>query len=112
MGAYEDYHELIDYLNTRDAAQRERKEHRLSMACYAASDCEFFFTLCARHLGEPFRDDSLAQAIVESLLWRRSHHRWTLYCYCLMPDHLHFLVQLSPGQVRWIDGGARGVVPE
>jgi REP element-mobilizing transposase RayT len=28
------------------------------------------------------------------LLWRREHHSWTLYCYCLMPEHLHLLVQL------------------
>jgi hypothetical protein len=38
MGAYEDYRELIDFLNTREPEERERKKHRLAMDCYAASD--------------------------------------------------------------------------
>lgn len=107
-----DYASLIDYLNTRDVVERRRKSHRLPMECYAASDCEFFFTICARHQGEPFAAPALAAAIVDSLLWRKHHHNWTLFCYCLMPDHLHLLLQLPPHEIRYIDGGARGIVPE
>jgi REP element-mobilizing transposase RayT len=29
-----------------------------------------------------------------------------------MPDHLHFLVQLAANQTKWINAGARGIVPE
>ncbi|MDQ3815026.1 MAG: hypothetical protein M3347_13885 [Armatimonadota bacterium] len=50
--------------------------------------------------------------MVEALLWRKRHHNWTLYCYCLMPDHLHFLVKLPSGAQHYINAGARGIVPE
>lgn len=108
----ESYAAFMDYVKTRDAAQRERKKHRLPVECYAASDCEFFFTICARHQGEPFANPELAKAIIDSLLRRKRFHNWTLFAYCLMPDHLHFLVQLPPNQIRYINAGARGIVPE
>jgi putative transposase len=108
----EGYTEFIAYLNTHDAEQRQRKKHRLPMECYTASDCEFFFTICARHQGEPFANPQLAQAIVESLLWRKRFHNWMLFAHCLMPDHLHFIVQLQPHQIRYFNAGARGIVPE
>lgn len=108
----ESYAAFIDYLKTRDLTQRQRKKHRLPMEYYTASDCEFFFTICARHQGEPFTNPALAKEIVDALLWRKRHHNWTLYCYTLMPDHLHFAVQLPPHQIRSLNAGARGIVPE
>lgn len=112
MDAPEAYGEVLDYLMTTDAELRRRKKHRLPLHCYSASDCEFFFTLCARHCGEPFANRRLAADIVDCLLWRRKRHGWELFCYCLMPDHLHFIVKLPPGGVRMINGGIRGLVPE
>lgn len=108
----EDYAALIEYLKNQIPKERNRKKHRLPIASYTASDCEFFFTMCARHHGEPFVNPNLAQAIVDSLLWRKQYHNWKLYCYTLMPDHLHFLVQLPPHQIRTMNAGARGIVPE
>jgi putative transposase len=112
MTDYEGYVQFIDYLNTSDAAQRQRKKHRLPLECYTASDCEYFLTICARHQGEPFTNPTLANAIVEALLWRKQHHNWILYCYTLMPDHLHFVVRLPAHQIRHFNAGARGIVPE
>jgi REP element-mobilizing transposase RayT len=112
VGAYEDYCELIRFLNTDHAGKPNRKKHRLPMECYSLSDCEYFFTLCAHHQGTPFTDATLAGAVVESLLWRRSQHDWMLFCYCLMPDHLHFIVKLPPREIRYDKAGARGRVPE
>jgi REP element-mobilizing transposase RayT len=112
MGAYEDYCELIRYLNSCDAESRRRKNHRLTMECYAASDCEFFFTLCARHQGKPFANAELATAVVESLIWRKQQHGWLLFCYCLMPDHLHFILKLRPHEIKYFQAGGRGLVPE
>ena len=111
MGAYEDYCALIDFLNTCDVEERLRKKHRLRLECYSASDCEVFFTLCARHRGKPFADSALANAIVESLLWRKRKHDWLLFCYCLMPDHLHFILKLPAHEMSSINAGARGIVP-
>jgi len=110
MGTYEDYCELIDHLSAEDAAKPDRKKHRLPMNCYAASDCEFFFTVCARHQGMPFTNPDLAGAIVECLLWRKKHHGWMMFCYCLMPDHLHFILKLSPHEAVPVNAGTRGQV--
>lgn len=112
MGSYEDYGALIDLLNTCDVEERRRKKHRLPLECYSASDCEFFFTLCARHQGKPFADLALANAIVESLLWRERKHEWMLFCYCLMPDRLHFILKLTHHEMSYINAGARGLVPD
>ena len=90
----------------------ERKRHRLDLALYAATEYEFFFTVCARQQGEPFRNPALADAIIESLLWTRTHYRWSLFCYCLMPDHLHFVCRLTDAEVKFVRAGARGVQQE
>lgn len=91
---------------------RQRKGHRLAPQVYAATEYEFHFTVCARHQGEPFRNARLAETIIDSLLWTRGHCQWVLFCYCLMPDHLHFVCRLTESQVRQIDAGARGVQAE
>lgn len=86
-----------------------RRLHRLPPAVYSKSEYEFFFTVCARHHGEPFINEALAKTVIESLLWTRNQYRWHLFCYCLMPDHLHFVCRLREGQVKLVNGGARGV---
>ncbi len=90
----------------------DRKLHRVSMAVYAATEYEFHFTVCARHQGSPFINQPLAEKVIESLLWTRSKYQWVLYCYCLMPDHLHFVCRLNARDVKMLDAGARGTVPE
>ena len=90
----------------------ERKSHRLDPRVYATTRYEYFFTVCARHQGEPFRNTALAETVVESLLWTKNRYGWLLFCYCLMPDHLHFVCRLTDADMKWINAGARGVVPE
>ena len=97
---------------TTDADSPHRKRHRLSLATYAATEYEFHFTVCARHQGSPFANQPLADKVVESLLWTKSKRRWLLYCYCLMPDHLHFVCRLTDRDVKLMNAGARGTVPE
>ena len=92
--------------------QPTRKLHRLPAAVYAATEYEFTFTVCARHQGAPFENRRLADQVVESLLWTRSNYRWLLYCYCLMPDHLHFVCRLTDDDLKLMNAGARGIVPE
>jgi REP element-mobilizing transposase RayT len=90
----------------------QRKRHRLDLALYATTAYEYFFTVCARHQGEPFRNPALANSVIESLLWTRTHYHWSLFCYCLMPDHLHFLCRLTEADVKLINAGARGIQQE
>ncbi|MCX6376634.1 MAG: hypothetical protein NTU88_11475 [Armatimonadetes bacterium] len=54
----------------------------------------------------------MASAVVEALLWRRQQHQWVLHCYCLMPDHLHFIARLQTEEPRVVDAGARGTVAD
>jgi REP element-mobilizing transposase RayT len=90
----------------------QRKRHRLAPEVYAATEYEFYFTVCARHQGEPFRNARLAEKVIESLLWTKRHYQWLLFCYCLMPDHLHFVCRLTESDVRQLNAGARGTQPE
>src|SRR5258705_5108829 len=112
MTDYEDYCAFINLLNTDDESGHVRRKHRLPAECYSLSDCEYFFTICTRHLGAPFTDVELSEAIVDSLLWRKQRHHWKLYTLCLMPDHLHFLLSLESHELRYVNGGARGILPQ
>ena len=90
----------------------ERKLHRLEADAYASSAYEFFFTVCARHQGRPFDDASLAEEVIKSLLWTKDKYRWTLYCYSLMPDHLHFVCRVPENNRKLTNAGARGIIVE
>ena len=89
-----------------------RKSHRLSPEVYATTEYEYFFTVCARNQGQLFRNDSLAKKVIESLLWTKDKYNWRLFCYCLMPDHLHFVCRLTDAEVKFVNAGARGVLRE
>jgi REP element-mobilizing transposase RayT len=89
-----------------------RKSHRLAPSAYATTEYEYHFTICARHQGQPFQNPRLAKIVIDSLLWTKRQHQWLLYCYCLMPDHLHFLFRLTQEDVRILNAGARGEVIE
>ena len=90
----------------------DRKLHRLPAYVYSDYTRVFFFTLCARHLSRPFLDPDLASAVIDSLLWVRTNRKLFLPCYCLMPDHLHFVTRLETEEARLINAGARGTVAE
>jgi len=51
---------------TRPVGLRERKGHRLASQVYAATEYEFYFTVCARHQGEPFRNARLAETVIDN----------------------------------------------
>jgi REP element-mobilizing transposase RayT len=97
---------------TNDAHRPERKCHRLSAAVYADVEHAFYFTVSAARQSSPFTNKALAEKVVESLLWTRSQYHWLLFCYCLMPDHLHFVCRLTGRDVHVVNAGARGILPE
>ena len=45
----------------------------------------------------PFTDPRLAREVITSLHWLRTNRGVRIYTFCLMPDHLHLLLQLPPG---------------
>jgi putative transposase len=89
------YADIEAFLNAQDAARPVRKEHHLDREAYRDPQTAFFLTLCARQHDEPFRNDHLARAVLDAIEFRRSTGVWTIYAYCLMPDHLHLVVQLK-----------------
>ena len=109
MAGSPDPRELIDFLNQRDQLRSPHRRHRLEPEAYVATDCEFFFTLCARQHGTPFAAPELAKAVVEALLWRRNRHQWLLLGDFFLTDHLHFVVRLPDQAVPQRNHGARGI---
>jgi REP element-mobilizing transposase RayT len=55
----------------------------------------YFVTTCAQKDTAPFTDERLAQVVIDALTWLRAERDVRLYAYCLMPDHLHVLLQLG-----------------
>lgn len=91
----------------------QRRLHRLPAQVYAYTGHEFYFTVyCARHQRTPFNNPRLANIVIESLLWTRERYGWVLFCYCLMPDHLHFICRLTNREDNTKDAGIRGSQPE
>jgi REP element-mobilizing transposase RayT len=86
----------------------QRRLHRLPSPIYSKSEYEFFFTVCARHQGTPFTNVAVVKEILDSLFWTRDRYEWFLFCYCVMPDHLHFVCRLKEDQVKVVNGGVRG----
>ncbi|MCF8051888.1 MAG: transposase [Desulfobacterales bacterium] len=73
----------------------QRKNLRLESFNYNNPSYVYFLTLCARHLpAAPFQNPAIAEGVVNSLAYIRDAKRGNIYCYCLMPDHLH--LALSP----------------
>ncbi|HVA49317.1 MAG TPA: transposase [Pirellulales bacterium] len=97
-----------------DPQQRRpvRKSHRLAPSAYATTEYEYHFTVCARHQGSPFLNADLAKEVIDSLIWTKQRYGWLLFCYCLMPDHLHFLCRLTERELKLVNAGTRGLVPE
>ncbi len=78
--------------------ERRRNSLRLAAFDYSNPHHVFFVTTCARQLHQPFAKSALAEQIIESLLFLSRRQDWRLYCYCLMPDHLHMALSPEPGR--------------
>ena len=104
------YDEVLAVLNIADETERRRHQHRLPLEQYSLSEHEYYFTICARQHGTPFTNPVLAQQVIDALLWYRDHYQWRLFCYCLMPDHLHFINQMTEDSTLTYNAGARGTV--
>jgi putative transposase len=79
-----------------DAPRLKWRRQRLAGFDYSGGDYAYFVTIRAALGTVPFRDDRLARVVLEALDWMREHRRVALYAFCLMPDHLHSLMQLAP----------------
>jgi len=53
----------------------------------------FFLTLCCENRNHALADGSLARRVIEVLRETARRHAFVVHAYCLMPDHLHALVE-------------------
>jgi REP element-mobilizing transposase RayT len=71
-----------------------RKNLRLIDFGYKGSSYIYFVTLCTMDRQPLFSNTKIAKVIGDEMEYRRGNKEVKLYCYCIMPDHLHIL--LSP----------------
>lgn len=73
-----------------------RKKIRLPRSEYGDPERVYFITIHATKPGAPFKNPQFAQEVVNCLLDARTASGFSLYCCCLMPDHLHLVLSPSP----------------
>jgi putative transposase len=79
--------------NTQERLPR-RKPLRLKGFDYRETACSYFITICADKKYPALIEPSTAQAIEQSIAKTREFGA-LVYCYCIMPDHLHMLLSLA-----------------
>jgi hypothetical protein len=53
----------------------------------------YFVTICCDHRAPYLREETTAERVLSLLLECAASHSYRLHAYCLMPDHLHILVE-------------------
>ena len=64
----------------------------LNPALYQRAGRVTFITIRAYQNQDPFRDQSFNQMILETLQEEQIRLNCSVFTYCLMPDHLHYLI--------------------
>jgi REP element-mobilizing transposase RayT len=72
-----------------------RKRIHLKEFDYSGSGYIYFVTICTKNKVNHFSDSKIADIISNELDERVKMKEIILYCYCIMPDHLHLLLSLS-----------------
>jgi len=62
---------------------------------YGSHECVFFVTICTAEKKPYFSKPNMCRVIIDELEYRLSKKEIRLYCYCIMPDHLHILLSLE-----------------
>ena len=76
-------------------------DYRDSGATYSVTS-----STCKRR--RAFEDPGLAKIVVESIQWARTHRQARIFAYCVMPDHLHMVLEI--GDPRYSLGDVVGGV--
>jgi REP-associated tyrosine transposase len=108
-----DWTEVEALLNAEaERKSRRRKPHHLPDECYSTLEAIYGVTLCARHHGAPFAYSGVARDVVAALRYYHERRLWTVYAYCLMPDHLHVVLRLLEAELGDVArGGSPAIAP-
>ena len=74
---------------------KQRKQVHLKGFNYSSNENVFFITICTFEKKPYFFDHDICKVILSELDYRRTQKEINLFCYCLMPDHLHMLISLE-----------------
>jgi putative transposase len=66
---------------------------RLGTVNYA-NEFAFFVTFCVRNRVKAFSDSRIASLARDVLFEYREAKWYRLWCYCIMPDHVHLMIRL------------------
>ena len=91
-------------METESGYRRRDRKPRLDRSVYGCSGYAVHLTLCTdkgRRLFE--HHPELADMVRKVLSLTAEEKGVTLYAYCLMPDHLHFVAAVQPGGQNLID---------
>jgi putative transposase len=90
---------------------RNRKRMHLSGFDYTGRSHFYFVTLCTADKRPLFKDAEIARFIIDEMEFMRNRDEIVLYCFCIMPDHVHMLLSLSKGYqkslINWVSAFKR-----
>jgi REP element-mobilizing transposase RayT len=67
---------------------------RLAGFDYRDIGATYFVTTCTSGRRPRLALPEMAETVVENIVWARVHGRARVFAYCVMPDHLHLVLQL------------------
>lgn len=79
---------------------KQRKQIHLKDFDYGSHEHVFFITICTRAKQHYFADPKISKIVIDELEHRRTNQEIKLFCYCIMPDHLHLLISLNENYIR------------
>lgn len=79
---------------------RKRKQIHLKEFDYSSHEDIFFLTICTANKQDYFSDPRISKIIIDELEHRRANQEIRLFCYCIMPDHLHMLIRLNESYTK------------
>ena len=74
---------------------RHRKKMHFNHFDYTGSGHVYFLTICTVDKKPYLKNPAIARSIVNQLTYRRDNKEIKLFCYCIMPDHVHLLLSLT-----------------
>lgn len=90
---------------------KHRKRMHLKNFDYKDPAAVYFITICTANKKPYFYDDKIAAVLVDEMEFRRNSKEIKLFCYCIIPDHLHILLSLNAdynkGLQNWVSAFKR-----
>lgn len=74
---------------------RQRKQIHLKNFDYGGGNHIYFITICTAGSRPYFLNEMIAKLLIDELDFRKRANEINLFCYCVMPDHLHILISLT-----------------